>query len=389
MPSSLLFPMDRIQPSEILSQYSEWIYFTLLLVFFISISGITLRRHFDKPYVKPLIVAVGIMLTMGVFRFKGQMIAVFEGWGILGTILIVLIAATIPYGLCRGFGLARGKAFYLTYILFYILSWVQFPQVYHALGDRNLGLVNLGFLILFIVSLFKMVKFRKSPSAMAKDFRNAEPLRPEIDHEIEEEGDEIKALKTRGERFTWIEIHTVEDMAESLAEIQRIVESHQNSLPQDERMRITRILEEISTKEEILNSGLESVRKLIGQLGTADSKQRQELKGRMAKTNGKERKILKAEIRDEEEKLRIEKAIVELEQKLGPYVNIFNERLGLSLQHIRNSPHPYDAKPYLAKARVILKDISEILKEIKVLEGEIIKLTKLEKRLLRKEGESV
>jgi len=389
MPSTLFFPLDRIQPSQILSQYSEWIYFTLVLVFFISVAGITLRRHFDKPYVKPLIVAVGLMLTVGVFRFKGHLIAVFEGWGILGTILIVLIAATIPYGLCRVFGLPSGKAFYLTYILFYILSWVQFPNVYHALGDRNLGLVNLGLLILFIVSLLKMVKFRKSPSAMAKDFRNAEPLRPEIDHEIEEEGHEIKALKTKGERFTRIEIHTVEDMAESLAEIQRIVESHQNSLPQDERKRIARILEEISTKEEILNSGLGSVRRLFGQLGTADSKQLQELKGRMAKTNGKERKILKAEIRDEEEKLRIEKAIVELEQKLGPYVNIFNERLGLSLQHIRNSPYPYDAKPYLAKTRLVLKDITGILKEIKVLERDVVKLSKLGKKLLKKERGSL
>ena len=181
----------------------------------------------------------------------------------------------------------------------------------------------------------------------------------------------------------------MEDLAESLAEIQRIVESHQNNLPREERLRIARILEEISTKEEILNSGLGNVRKLFGQLGAADSKQLQELKGRMTKTNGKERKILKAEIRDEEEKLRIERAIVELEQKLGSYVNVFNERLGLSLQHIRNSPYPYDAKPCLAKARVILKDISEILKEIKILEGEIIKLTKLEKRLLKKERENV
>ena len=389
MPSTLFFPLDRIQPSQILSQYSEWIYFTLILVFFISISGITLRRHFDKPYVKPLIVAVGLMLTVGVFRFKGQLTKVFEGWGILGTILVVFIAATIPYGLCRGFGLARGKAFYLTYILFYIISWVQFSHVYHALGDKNLGLLNLGLLILFIISLFKMMKFRKSLSTMATDFKNTGPFRSEIDHEIEEEGREIRALKRTGERVTKIEIHTVEDMAESLAEIQRIVESHRNNLPREERLRIARILQEISSKEKILNSCFDSVRKLFGQLGTADSNQLKELKGRMAKTNGKELKILKAEIKDEEEKLRIEKMILELEQKLGQHVNIFNERLDLSLQQIRNSSYPYNAKPYLVKTRLILKDISEILKETKMLEGKIIKLTKLEKRLLKKERENV
>jgi Na+/H+ antiporter NhaA len=65
MPSSLLFPLDQIKPSQVLAQYPEWIYFTLVLVFFVSLSGIALRKHFDKPYVKPLIISVGLMLTFG------------------------------------------------------------------------------------------------------------------------------------------------------------------------------------------------------------------------------------------------------------------------------------------------------------------------------------
>ncbi len=93
MPSSLFFPLDTLRPSDILVQYSEWVYFTL-------------RKHFDKPYVKPLIISVGLMLTVGVFRFKEHVGRVFDGWGILGTILLVAMAATIPYGLCRGFGLS-------------------------------------------------------------------------------------------------------------------------------------------------------------------------------------------------------------------------------------------------------------------------------------------
>ena len=39
MAASLFFPLDTIQPSQVLAQYSEWIYFTLMLVFFISVSG--------------------------------------------------------------------------------------------------------------------------------------------------------------------------------------------------------------------------------------------------------------------------------------------------------------------------------------------------------------
>ena len=106
MPSYALFPIDLVKPSEILSQYSEWIYFTLILVFFIAIAGITLRRHFDTPYLKPLIISVGLILTTGVFYFKEMLTSIIRGWGIMGAVLLVIVGATIPYGLSRGFGLS-------------------------------------------------------------------------------------------------------------------------------------------------------------------------------------------------------------------------------------------------------------------------------------------
>jgi hypothetical protein len=47
--------------------------------------------------VKPLIIAVGLMLTVGVFRFRGSVVSIIEGWGIIGTVLLVMMAAIIPY----------------------------------------------------------------------------------------------------------------------------------------------------------------------------------------------------------------------------------------------------------------------------------------------------
>lgn len=81
MAPSLLFPFEQIKPHLFLQQYSDWIYFTLILVFFISVSGVALRKHFDKPYVKPLIISVGIMLTVGIFKFRHLLVSIFEGWG--------------------------------------------------------------------------------------------------------------------------------------------------------------------------------------------------------------------------------------------------------------------------------------------------------------------
>ena len=64
-------------------------------------------------------------------------------------------------GLSRGFGVSAGKSFFLTYILFYVLSWLQFPQIYKTLEANGLGIINFGLLLLFFYAIFKFVKFEK------------------------------------------------------------------------------------------------------------------------------------------------------------------------------------------------------------------------------------
>ena len=381
----MFLPLDNIQPGQILSQYSEWIYFTLVLIFFISIAGIALRRHFDKPYVKPLIISVGLMLTVGVFKYKNQLTAIFEGWGILGTILLVIMAAMIPYGLCRGFGMSAGKAFFLSYILIYILSWVKFPVLYEGLADKNLGLVNLGFLILFIIAIFKVIKLNKMPSFASANLADSSPLRPEIDHEIKVENEEEVVIDKQVEKMTKIEFSTIEDIAESLNEIQGIIETHRNNLPKEERERISHILNRISKEEDIFKSSVLNLQKLFKRLDAVDATHFKELKERMGKVTGKEKKLIKAEISGEEEKIGIEKTIFEFERKLGQFLGSFNKFIMTAVDQIRGSLYPYDAKAYIQKAESVLRDILGMIKETKELEEKLISLVKIEKKLLRKE----
>lgn len=59
------------------------------------------------------------------------------------------------------------------------------------------------------------------------------------------------------------------------------------------------------------------------------------------------------------------------------------------MEYMRGSAYPYDSKPYLDKARIILKEIFNILKEVKILEENLIKMAKLETKLLKKEKEVI
>jgi uncharacterized protein YacL (UPF0231 family) len=382
---SMLSPLDNIRPSDIMSQYSEWIYFTLILIFFISIAGLTLRKHFDRPYVKPLIISVGLMMTAGVFMMREKVAMIFQGWGILGTLLLVFIAATIPYGLCRGFGMQANRAFYVVYALFYILSWAKFPDAYYYLGDHNMGLVNLGLLILFVVAIYKIVTVWKSKTDLSRSLNIDSPAKKEIVQEMDMQGVERKALEREENKATKFEIKTIKDIEESLVEMIRIIQTSNANLNSQDRGRISETLKKISSKEDIFLKTIQNLKQLLQRLRVLDAKQIQEMKNRLARSNGKEKEALEKEIFMEVEKIKIEQNVIALEQKLEQGMNYFNNLLRQAVQVLNSTAYPADAIQHLSQARMGLKDTFSIIDEMRRFEDKLIQLTKNEKRSLKDE----
>ena len=373
---SMLAPLDNIRPSDLLSQYSEWIYFTLVLIFFISIAGLALRKQFERPYVKPLIISVGLMMTVGVFMMREKLTMIFQGWGILGTLLLVFVAATIPYGLCRGFGMQANRAFYVVYILFYILSWVKFPDGYYYLGDHNMGLVNLGLLILFIYAIYKMVPTGKSKIDLASGFNVGSPLKREIGQEIETQDIEFKTIEREGNKVAKTELKTISDIEESLVGMIQVIEVHSTNLNTKDRKRIADTLKNISKKEDLFLNPLRNLKQLLQRLRILDDKQINEMKTRLDRTTGKDKQALENEIFTEEEKMKAEVGIMALEQKLEQSLGSFNNLLRQSIQVLNSTAYPADAIPVLSQARLVLKDTVSITDEMRRSEDEMLQLTK-------------
>jgi hypothetical protein len=385
MPDALLYPLDRIHPDQLLAHYSDWIYFTLVLVFFISLAGITLRKHFDRPYVKPLIISVGIMLTVGVFMYKQRLVQIFQGWGIVGLILLVVVVATIPYNLCRGYGVSGKKAFYLTYILFYIVAWISYPTLFYGLADQNLGLVNLGLLAVFIVAIFKMIPLHRSTAALAESLKKQSPLESEIQKNINVENAENHLLKSQAGKVLNFEVRTLQDMAEALAQIQRLVESRQNNLSSAQRKEIADFLENLSKSEDLFNRAHLSLRKTSHQINVIDEKQLKDLKGRMEKATEKERQIIKAEIEREEEKLKIQSDLKHFEDQLPKSIEAFNQSISSAVENMKAPQFYYGAKEALAKGRSTLQKIFGLLQRMQHLEKTLLNITKVERKSLEAE----
>lgn len=382
---SIFFPIDNIRPGDLLNQYSDWIYFVLMLAFFISIAGLTLRKHFEKPYVKPLIITVGFMMTIGVFLMKDKLTMIFQGWGILGSLILAFVAATIPYGLCRGFGLPANRAFYIVYALFYILSWVKFPEIYYALADRNMGLVNLGLLVLFVVAIYKIVTLAKGKSNLAGSLKMDSPIKKDIGNELEIEEQEGRSVENQGNKVTKFEIRTVKDMEESLVEMIRVIEAHNTNLTTKDREKISAALKNISKKEGLFRKTLLSLKQLLQRLRVLDEKQIQEMRNRMNRADGKQRQNLEAEIFMEVEKMNIEREVLALEEKLEQGIEYFHNLMRKAIETLNGSAYPGDAIQSLSEARMTLKNIMDFIDKMKKQELILLEISRNERNALKRE----
>jgi hypothetical protein len=233
-----------------------------------------------------------------------------------------------------------------------------------------------------------MIPLDKTKRNLARDIVNSSPFKPEIMQNMQMQNKEKKLVKDKSIKITKFEIRTIRDIAEALAEIQRMVETNKNQLSRPEREKIASILQKLPNNENIFKKGLWNLQKIFQQISVTDVKQLENLKERLKKASEKEKQILKVEIEQEEEKLKIEKTILDLEERLNQYIDSFNKFLGQSVEYLGRPEYLFEVKDNLAKARVILNDITEMLQIAKTLEKKIVSLTKTEQKLLKKEKES-
>lgn len=391
MRETLLYPLEAIRLHEVLARYSDWLYFTLVLIFFISLAGLALRRHFQRPYVKPLIVAVGLLLTIAVFKNRQILEAIFNGWGALGTILLICVAAIIPLGLARGFGLPSSKAAWLIYVLFYLIAWAHYPQLFEMLNRSGLGIVSLALLVLFLVGIWKVVRPRLGNTARVETgsleswTKEPRPQVPEIKQEAEQQVMEAKATARQALPLTINELQTVEDMEKALKQVEQLIAARGQYLDRQDREQIAQLLGKALGRERLFKSNLVRLAKILQHLRVMSVKELGEMRARLGKASGQDKKLLKAELEKEREKTVIFETVMELRKRLEQGIKLFEVKLAGAIQALQRSAQARNSLPFLSEARKAMKNLGTIVLGMRDLEKRLLHILKEEKALLDKE----
>ncbi|GEM_PF-1704381 len=397
MPSTIniLKPFDTIHIGPFISQYSDWIIFTLFLFLFWAIAGIALRKRFEESrYLRVLITTVALLLAMGTYFsiYQGWLHLSLEGFGLFGAILILITVFFIIFGLMRGYGLHLANALAIGFVLFYISLWAISPNILHTL-DNIFPLGNTILALFFLVSIFKVIAafFRHSsrtPAQTAKELQNFDKASiedKEIDREIDEDKKEGKMLKGKTIRFTKIEIKSIENIEACLKKIIEAIKERGNSLSHEDVSELTQYLKQITKNEGVLKKSLWLIKKHLNAYQSMHRKDIPELKNRLQKTNSqKQQAAIKKEIIYQKKMLEIIDFLESYEAKIIWFTDRFNQLIGAAMQRLKNH-YPNDALAFLMQADKELSGMRQIFEKQKEFEKFLLKLNKKNLSNLKKE----
>lgn len=390
MPSTFDFldPFTRIHPSSFISQYSDWILFTLLLFFFWAVAGIALKRRFQESrYLRVLITSVALALAVGTYYsvYQGWLHLSLQGLGLFGAVLLFIVIFFILFGLMRGYGLRLSTALPLGFALFYVCLWAVIPNILTTI-QNSFPAVNGILLILFVVSVFKVLatffrNSRNSPLKIAKampkpDFLPPNEEDPEIEREEKEEKKEMKLLKRRSMKLTKMEIRTVEEIEDYLDQMIRVIKKKGSDIDQEEIAALSHALRQIGKKQGLLKHGLELIKRHEKAYKNIHERDVSELEKRFSNAKNKEeKKLIEEEILYQQKMVAALDFMEKYEKRITDFSESFNKLIYAGIHKFKGR-YPSEALDYLVEAHRSLTGMKNVYKKQKEIEKYLLKLNK-------------
>ena len=409
MSDIFFLPLEMFNLHGFITRHADLLYFILLIAFFISIAGITLSRYFDRPYVKPLIVVVGLILGIAAFRHKHILAMIFTSWGSIGYIILIFISAVLPFGLAKGTGLSNDRAAWITYALMYLVAWASFPQLFQILADKGLAIVNLACFVLFFVAVWKAFKFRRKNVVLAsasipneKDIRSIaasdnraknEPslsLKPNNSNKAFNQAHKLETFEENellheAAPETAKQLNTVDDLEKGLAEVSAILNERGSKLSKSDRDFIAKKLAAISQDEQVFLSKLQRIDQILKKLKLIDHAELRQLQKRAKYAKGVQQKILRAELSREKDKHKIYGQLQELDKQIRSTWMDFAMNLNASIEQLSKYGVSKKMLSFLQQAQYHLKKIKSMLHGLVECEKGLVEVLKEERDLIQKE----
>ena len=366
-------PFDPNLPIAILQEYREWIYLAVLLAFFISLAGVTLRKHFDRAYVKPLIVATGLMLTFGAFMARSWLVRLFDMAGSFGLMLLAFMLAFFCFSLMKGFGMPPARAFHATYILAYTVAWVHIPGFFYHLNYMGVGIVNVALVVMLFIPAWQLIKSIrlapglgfKPPSGLPPDTPEAQSMQKE---ETRQTAFQQKGIEKVAAPLTIVEFKSAEDILTTLSDIRDELKKVGAFIDPMQKTILRNLLGQIKDKAKLFRGNANKLLRVLGRMQVVDSKSLKRMEKKHKAVKGKSKGSFGEQLKLEQGRIVIDEAVRDLEKRLSHNLRDFDRAVNQAIKCLDRTSDVKVPLKHIRQAISFCKNMLNILAGMKDLE---------------------
>lgn len=379
------------EPLEFLKgPIGEWVTLILLCGLFIAVAGAVLpKRLTERRSGKAVTVFLGLIMGIGLYSSRKLFNFNFESFGFLAIWIIVLLMIMATYGLAK-LGMSKDIAVSLTYCITFMTFYIMSPSLFDAFAD-SLPILNgiffLAFFYLLGKLMWRMLKGNSSGQAArnAKGIQLNPPDSTELEKEIDHEKDERRLLKHSTVRLTKKELKSIDNILHYLKEIQQTLEDAGSQLNQHQKNAIINALKEINqTKQDFLR-GLDRLKRHILKYKSGDSDKMHKLRERLHQTEEHRKKLdIQREWLFEKKKMDIYEFMQKEAGNIRGFIQSFETMINRAVQELKTS-RIQDAIKAIGYCRKYIDQSYEALKELKRHEFYLLKISKREEKLQKRE----
>jgi len=297
------------------------------------------------------------------------------------------VVGIVIFYLIKAVGAGNTGAGSFAFVITYFLVRAALPELVLLLEENSwFAWLDLGLVVAVLISIWRIIgslfsgRDIRSLGRVLERPRNAETTN--LRGNIGDEKQEISIIKRDLKRITKEGMKESGGITGRLREMIRIIEDYGNT--DKARYLIAEKINQIAPKENLIGRQLRYLRDLSQKIQGVDLELFKELRSRWDKVPEKERNIVTEEILIEKNKIISEGKLRQLEGVLSRYDNDFRQCLSSSVESLRAN-QPAQARDWLLKAIKCEEGAVNIFKEMKVIEGRLLKLTKREFRTLKQE----
>jgi len=385
--NTLFHPLQSLDISSFYNLYHYWVDFFIFLALFVSVGKITLGRRFGAREGKVLSVVIGLVLALSLSLLEYKAGFSIKSFGPIAAGILILVVGMVIFYLIKAIGAGNTGAGSFAFVITYFLIRATLPDLILTLeGNSWFAWLDLGLMVAVLISILKIIGSLWSGRVM-KSFgrvleRSRSPENTNLRRNINDEKQEMSLIKRDLRGITKEGMKEGGSIIDRLREMVRILEKYGST--DKARHLVAEKLNQIAPKENLILKQLGYLKDLGQKIEDFDIRSFKELRDRWDKVPNKEKDIVREEILLEKNKIVSERNLKEMEDSLIRNDNDFRYCLGMAIDSLKSN-QPQQARDWILKVIRCEEIATTIFKNMKDIEGRLLKLTKREFKTLKKE----